>query len=252
MNVMVFAKTALKNLFSTPATKMYPQVPAQYPERTRGHVTIDIDTCIFCGICQRKCPTGAIKVDRPSKSWSIEPYGCVQCANCVECCPKKCLGMGTAYTTPGGEKKIETHVQPPKPEQPAAPASAAPAPSQAASSAAAPAAESTEYTMVEVDMAQCILCGLCGKKCPVDVITVDRAAKTWSINRDECILCENCISACPKKCMTMQKSAAQPAGTDTRTKAVPEATPKASAAPASAAAPADEAKGDSKPDAETP
>ena len=86
----------------------------------------------------------------------------------------------------------------------------------------------------------------------MDVITVDRTAKTWSIIRDDCSLCENCISACPKKCMTMQKSAAQPAGTDTRTKAVPEAAPKASAAPAPAAAPADEAKGDSKPDAETP
>ena len=30
MSIMVFAKTALKNLFSTPATKMYPQVPAHY------------------------------------------------------------------------------------------------------------------------------------------------------------------------------------------------------------------------------
>ena len=105
MNVMVFAKTALKNLFSTPATKMYPQVPAQYPERTRGHVTIDIDTCIFCGICQRKCPTGAIKVDRPSKSWSIEPYGCVSVPTVWNAARKNAWAWAPLIPRRAGRKK---------------------------------------------------------------------------------------------------------------------------------------------------
>ncbi|MCR5715769.1 MAG: 4Fe-4S binding protein [Lachnospiraceae bacterium] len=104
MGVMNFTGTALKNLFSKPATKGYPAVPAEFTERTRGHVINDIDACIFCGMCMRKCPTGAITVDRNTRTWQINRYDCVQCACCVKNCPKKCLSMGAEYTTPAGEK----------------------------------------------------------------------------------------------------------------------------------------------------
>ena len=79
MSIMDFSITALKNLFSKPATSQYPAVPKEYPEKSRGHVEIDIDSCIMCGICSRKCMSGAIKVDRATKTWSIERMGCVQC-----------------------------------------------------------------------------------------------------------------------------------------------------------------------------
>ena len=91
MSIMDFSITALKNLFSKPATSQYPAVPKEYPERSRGHVEIDIDNCIMCGICSRKCMSGAIKVDRATKTWSIERMGCVQCQACVNACPKKWL-----------------------------------------------------------------------------------------------------------------------------------------------------------------
>ena len=68
MRTMRFTRTALKNLFSPPVTRPYPEQPREYPERTRGHVEIDIDTCILCGLCSRKCPTGAITVNRAEKT----------------------------------------------------------------------------------------------------------------------------------------------------------------------------------------
>ena len=83
-NLMDFTKIAMSNLFSKPATYGYPFVKRIYPERYRGQVAIDIDACIFCGMCMRKCPSGAIQVDRAAKSWTIERMGCVQCSNCVE------------------------------------------------------------------------------------------------------------------------------------------------------------------------
>lgn len=64
MNTMKFTSVALKNLFSKPATRPYPEQPREYPDRTRGHVEVDIDTCVLCSLCARKCPTGAITVDR--------------------------------------------------------------------------------------------------------------------------------------------------------------------------------------------
>ena len=104
MNTMKFTGVVLKNLFSKPVTRPYPEQPREYPERTRGHVEIDIDTCVLCSLCARKCPTGAITVDRAAKLWEIERFGCIQCGCCVETCPKKCLSMKQSYTQPDDMK----------------------------------------------------------------------------------------------------------------------------------------------------
>lgn len=172
MGIMDFTAMAFKNLFSKPATKNYPAQPAVYPERSRGHIEIDIDNCIMCGMCQRKCPSAAITVDRASKSWSIERMGCVQCENCVAACPKKCLHIVPGYTAPSTEKTVDTYNQP---------------------------VPDTPSGKVINDMSKCILCGLCAKKCPQECITVDRTdEKTWSINRDKCVQCGVCVDACLK------------------------------------------------------
>ncbi len=114
MGVMNFGKTALKNLFSKPATSKYPFEERTYPERYRGKVAINIDDCIMCGLCMRKCPTGAITVDRENKTWMIERMSCVQCAFCVGNCPKKCLSMEQHYSEPSVEKTVDKFIQPVK------------------------------------------------------------------------------------------------------------------------------------------
>lgn len=83
----------LRGLFGKSATRLYPLEPRKIDPAARGHIEIDIDRCIFCGICQRKCPTDAIAVVRKEKNWNIEPFRCIQCGSCVEACPKKCLAM---------------------------------------------------------------------------------------------------------------------------------------------------------------
>lgn len=121
MSMFSFAKTEFRNLFSKPATRHYPQEPRVYPERTRGHIENDIDVCILCGLCGKKCPTGAIQVDRNEKTWSISRFSCIQCGYCVESCPKKCLTMNQAYTQPGAEKKTDVICKPVAESAPAAP-----------------------------------------------------------------------------------------------------------------------------------
>ncbi len=56
---------------------------------------------------------------------------------------------------------------------------------------------------VENDMDLCVLCGLCSIKCPTHAITVDKAAKTWSISPMSCIQCRCCVDNCPKKSLSM-------------------------------------------------
>ena len=101
----------MRSLGQKPATLMYPVIPREWKERTRGRIEIEIDTCIFCGICARKCPADAIKVEREAKSWTIERMGCIQCSSCVEACPKDCLLNVAGYTTPDTEKLVDTFIK---------------------------------------------------------------------------------------------------------------------------------------------
>ncbi|MGL4738132.1 MAG: 4Fe-4S binding protein [Cellulosilyticaceae bacterium] len=108
MGFMDFCHVVLKNLVQAPVTKKYPEAPCRVFERTRGHVAIQIEQCIFCGICSKKCPTHAIRVDKAQKTWEIERLQCIQCNSCVEQCPKKCLEMANSYTPPttGSQKDV--------------------------------------------------------------------------------------------------------------------------------------------------
>lgn len=115
MNIMYFTKTILHNLFTKPVTRLYPYSPKVYHDRSRGHIEIDIDACIFCSICAKKCPPQIIKVEKSEKTWYIESLGCIQCGACVEVCPKKCLYMKNAYTTPDSSKRVDKFTQMPRP-----------------------------------------------------------------------------------------------------------------------------------------
>ena len=132
-------KLILKSLFSKPATYNYPAVPREWQERTRGQIGIETEKCILCGICQKKCPANAIKVNRAKAEWTLEKMSCVQCNHCVDVCPKKCLIMDPKYTEPGTSKAVLI-VNPPDPKAKAAAAKAKPAapkPDPAAKPAAA-------------------------------------------------------------------------------------------------------------------
>ncbi len=105
----------LKNLTSQPATRKYPfEVRPTYKD-TRGKVKgVNIDDCIFCGICSKKCPSNAIVVDKDKKSWEIDPFKCVVCGVCAEVCPKKCIYMDEQYNASAYGKEKAKFVQQPK------------------------------------------------------------------------------------------------------------------------------------------
>jgi ech hydrogenase subunit F len=121
MVILKMAATAIKSLFSRPATLMYPVRPAKRTIVTRGHIVIDPANCITCRSCHRKCPTGAICVEVKEKTWQIDKLRCVICNSCVDVCPTKCLSMDPAYpkalTSRSGIYKVA--VAGPKKKEPA-------------------------------------------------------------------------------------------------------------------------------------
>ncbi|MEW6441170.1 MAG: 4Fe-4S binding protein [bacterium] len=100
-------KTVTKNLLGGPATLMYPKRKRVFTEITRGSIENDIDTCIFCGICARRCPTYALTVSKnPNKEWVIDRLKCCMCNLCVEVCPVKCLSTMNWYFPPVRGKEM--------------------------------------------------------------------------------------------------------------------------------------------------
>lgn len=98
------SKTLFKSILHGPYTVLYPIKKKDTFDATRGRIENNISACIFCSLCERRCPTGAINVDKATSSWSIQRLQCIQCNYCSEVCPKKCLTMGNQYTAPTVDK----------------------------------------------------------------------------------------------------------------------------------------------------
>ena len=115
---MLFTPTVVKNLLSKPATRKYPFVVREPFPNFRGELLIDVEKCIFCGTCQRKCPSQCITVDKEKGTWQCDPHACISCGYCVDACPTKCLSMKDVHRKPMTEKVtwIEQGT-PPKPKK---------------------------------------------------------------------------------------------------------------------------------------
>jgi ech hydrogenase subunit F len=98
----------LKNFFGRPATRLYPASVREPFERTRGRINFQQDTCIYCGICQKKCPADAIKVDRLNTTWELNAFRCIICGECVNACPKKSITMTNERRQSAKTKEIIT------------------------------------------------------------------------------------------------------------------------------------------------
>lgn len=113
----------LKHHFGKKLTVQYPeQMPYLY-ERFRGHLFLEFEKCIVCGICTKTCPNNVLSLedarDENTKkkkllTYTIDHQYCMFCNLCVENCPGKCLhfnhdfelssltreGIKTVYTRP--------------------------------------------------------------------------------------------------------------------------------------------------------
>ena len=74
--------------------KYCPKKVLSFAEPAPEGVVWEAEKCVYCTLCDKKCPNGAIKVDRKEKIWEINRDDCVGCGICVKACPKDALAMG--------------------------------------------------------------------------------------------------------------------------------------------------------------
>lgn len=99
-------------LFRAPVTFQYPDrtptaLQDRLPDRYRGHLYVDLDTCISCLLCEKACPIQCIKIEdvrieklmiqaadgKPTPKvkeptlFNINMYKCMYCGLCTDPCP---------------------------------------------------------------------------------------------------------------------------------------------------------------------
>lgn len=120
MGAFKLGKMTLAGLVKQPETIQYPSEEKPTIPGHKGQVQIDVTACILCGICQKRCPCGAISVDKAARGWTIDRFRCIQCGSCVRECPKHCLSMDPTRPAPSAKKHTNSFAVPEQPKAKAA------------------------------------------------------------------------------------------------------------------------------------
>jgi len=112
MGVFTITRMIIRSLMKGPDTRRYPAVPAKKTPLTRGHLTIEIEKCIFCGLCSMHCPADAIIVTKAERTWYIDRMRCIVCGGCIEYCLKDCLHLDPEYLAPQVGRLADTYTGP--------------------------------------------------------------------------------------------------------------------------------------------
>ncbi|MBU0483982.1 MAG: NADH-quinone oxidoreductase subunit I [Proteobacteria bacterium] len=118
-SLLVGLGITIKNMFVPIVTEQYPHfVPVMTP-RFRGHIELvgDEETgepkCVVCGMCQKACPSGCIKLagEKPEgakkkvvTSYILDFTRCSLCGQCVESCNFGAITFSKDYNLASTDK----------------------------------------------------------------------------------------------------------------------------------------------------
>ncbi len=110
--------SCLGHIFRGRSTVKYPRERTDVPPDLRGKLYHDRGKCIYCGLCEKYCPSRAITVDMKKKVWTHDLGKCLFCAQCEETCrliPRKdAIKMSSEFELACLDKRnlVREHSQP--------------------------------------------------------------------------------------------------------------------------------------------
>ncbi|BEP28451.1 NADH-quinone oxidoreductase subunit NuoB [Helicovermis profundi] len=69
--------------------------PLESNSNSYGKIIVDTSTCNLCGICEKECISGALKIN--INKVEIDHSKCLFCKDCINSCPKSSLKMTNDY-----------------------------------------------------------------------------------------------------------------------------------------------------------
>lgn len=94
--------------FRRPVTVQYPEQRPYTPDRFRFRISLKLDECVGCTLCEQVCPNGSIKMEKferenPRNKRMLYPdvnFGtCTVCRNCEEICPTTAIYLTHEFET---------------------------------------------------------------------------------------------------------------------------------------------------------
>lgn len=82
----------IKNIIRKPSTKKAFEKPKR---GFRGIIEINKEKCVGCGLCERICPSDAIKVVKGKAEYKLE--NCTFCGFCIRVCPVNAIKATERY-----------------------------------------------------------------------------------------------------------------------------------------------------------
>ena len=87
-----------QSIWQQPVTQKYPFERQEAPDRLRGKLHWNPESCTGCALCNKDCPANAIEIitiDKKEKRFVMKYHidRCTYCGQCIESCRFNCIEL---------------------------------------------------------------------------------------------------------------------------------------------------------------